>query len=1099
MKVSMRSRVGWNVIRDGLTLPERARLYRATPGCFTADVTRAERILAHWGDLMGRDLETGVDDRLEDLNLQAVDLPKIVGDIDPSAASYLPDAIWMEVCGEVLSWEGPNDEHGIPTATFLSGAGEAKIPFEHALVAWVEVATERLRIRRPEIDDELPVEVLRSEQRGLMEGLAIFARDSNVDDFSRARVGAYDGNDFAMGMLMAEPPCDVYRRVIRGMTGSAMADWMGRYPALARLLAMRVESWARAMGELLARVDMDRDLIARVFNQGDDPGMLTEARLGRGDSHNGGRSVAMLRFADGLRLVYKPRSLSIDQSSRSLFAVMNDGLDPSFRIELPNCVDRGRYGWSEFIEPGPCADQREVETFHRRMGVLLGMVHLLQGNDFHLENVIAHGDMPVPIDLETISVPSAIIRTESDDFEDPAAEVIASSVLGTLLLPAAMSIGNQRDLRQFGALRVEMPGALQIRKIQKLIQVNTDFQRWVKVPDDTRTRPNSEPWIDGEDLIDAAEYQDETIEGYRHFHEASRNRKPAILEALAVLEDAWVRILNRATNVYFRLLLESCDSSLMRSGIDRWIHLQRLFLSISPSETEESARSLSSVANAEVDALFDGDIAYFTTRGGGKKYFTIESVSGDQIELPGSLLGKSARDCVIDQIDRMTPEDMELQISLQGDAYRSTFISLSSLMHGVADGTAPGEDDPDTEIDASEAELRRLLTSSLGSLADSRLMSGDLASWIGLDMDSVREVVTPTALSCDLYSGRGGLAVLFEKAYRVLGDHRWLELARSALEIELAGYRRHGDDSPLLQCPPDGVGVRAGAIAGLWTIGRHEGMGDCRDLARRLATKISERVVRRDETYDLISGSSGMILLLLGLDEEETIPGVLEVVGRLADHLVAHQVDDSGPSWNAFKGERSVCGIGHGRSGSGLALLAAGAKLDRVDLRRLGLAVLHGEHSLRCDSPEDAWPDFRGVRRGSTETPPSGSTAWCNGTEGIALARAAALRIVDDPILRDDLEFALVGANQMPTTKRFHLCCGRAGRVETLGSLKRLLPEIDLIDPVLAARAMVRAIDDPGSNFGLHGPGLFQGRAGAIWAGLSLLDSEDSDLLLLRV
>ena len=138
---------------------------------------------------------------------------------------------------------------------------------------------------------------------------------------------------------------------------------------------------------------------------------------------------------------------------------------------------------------------------------------------------------------------------------------------------------------------------------------------------------------------------------------------------------------------------------------------------------------------------------------------------------------------------------------------------------------------------------------------------------------------------------------------------------------------------------------------------------------------------------------------------------------------------------------------------------------------------------------------------GSEVKPAPGSVMWCNGTEGIALARASALHVVDDPILRDDLDFSLVTVNQVSRTDRHNLCCGRAGRVLALASLRRLVPDAGIIDPMKQVATMARSIDNIDSDviFGLHGPGLLQGHAGVVWAGLSLLDENDADLLQLRI
>ena len=84
---------------------------------------------------------------------------------------------------------------------------------------------------------------------------------------------------------------------------------------------------------------------------------------------------------------------------------LNEPLEEALRLRVPRTIDRGTWCWAEFISARPCTDSKELGLYYRRMGTLLAILHTLQGNDFHLENVIAHGPHPVPIDLETVCVP----------------------------------------------------------------------------------------------------------------------------------------------------------------------------------------------------------------------------------------------------------------------------------------------------------------------------------------------------------------------------------------------------------------------------------------------------------------------------------------------------------------------------------------------------------------------------------------------------------------------------------------------------------------------------------------------------------------------
>ena len=1087
----------WAIIEGGLEIPERAALHRDAPEHFTPDPDRAAEVLHRWRNMLGRSEGASLDDRLADLGIREADFATVVGSVAESAAGSLPREPWMNIAAAVADWRGPCDESGLPLAAFLTSDEDTSIPFEHGLVPWVDVATERLRARRPDVEEVLGPELLQRQQRRLAAGLALFARDLNIVDLDRHRFGRYSGNDFAIGLFSTSPPRDAYIATVREMIGPHAEAWMRRVPALARLLATRADAWARGLAEFVDRLETDGAIIRDEFAGGVDPGALTEVSFGSGDSHNGGRTVAMLRFESGLRLVYKPRSCSVDVAFRSIVDAVNEPLGPELHLRVPHTIDRGIYGWAEFIDATPCRDADAIGRFYRRMGVLLAIIHTLQGNDFHLENVKADGEDPVPIDLETVSVPSGLIE-DPNTTPDAAVKSIEHSVLRTLLLPNAMGFGHDRQLRNMGAIQLEAATGQQ-RVVRRLLHVNTDFQRWITdASDGVDETINSQVRAENGDTIANQSQQAAIRSGYDSAYRSILERAAHWSSGespVGELGAAWVRVLNRATNVYMRLLLESCESSNLTSGVDRWIALDRLALCMESGVDLGRPTAVELVA-AEHSALFAGDVAYFLATGAGRTYWVVDSESGRQTELPNAALSSSAVESARSQIGRMGVEDLAMQLKLQGDAYQTTVASLDRILH--VRPSDPGPDDVEALV--SQRPLRELVVEALEVIVDQAVSTGENKNWIDLTLDPQSEALRPSPLDADVYSGRGGLSLLFERAYRVLGDRRWLDLARSALGHEFAIWQQVATREQFLRGAPSGLLQRAGLMAGFWAIGRHEGFGGHRVAARELATSISDRTIRNDQSFDVIAGSAGYILLLLRLAEEEELPGVHEVVGRLADHLVATHVDDGGPGWQTLGGDSlPLCGFGHGRAGIGLALLEAGRALDRPDLRRFAMSVFEAEHGWRGATPAEGWPDYRSLKPSERSKAPMGANRWCAGTEGIALSRAAALAVVDDPLLRDDLDFAMETVRPSTVPGRVHLCCGLTGRILTHQTLDRLLDEPGLFDrkrsmEIVAGSLDPRVTPEPS----VMGVGLFQGTGGLIWTALSLLDDDGSDLLLLR-
>ena len=172
---------------------------------------------------------------------------------------------------------------------------------------------------------------------------------------------------------------------------------------------------------------------------GDKPlGSLQAIESEQGDRHNKGRFALVCRFASGIKLVYKPRSLALDQQFYRFLTfvtatpfVTDKKHQPTFY--QPAFVLREQYGWMEYIDALPCEEQSQVAEYFYHSGYLLSVLYLLEAEDIHHENVIARGNTPVVIDLETLFH----LRDDSVCFDKPVAvhhSVLKTHFIGQSLL-----------------------------------------------------------------------------------------------------------------------------------------------------------------------------------------------------------------------------------------------------------------------------------------------------------------------------------------------------------------------------------------------------------------------------------------------------------------------------------------------------------------------------------------------------------------------------------------------------------------------------------------------------------------------------------------
>lgn len=1081
-----------HVISESLGLPERIEIWKTSPERFVADEQLVANRLSRWCSALGFDNLSELSPRLESMGLDDSNMHFILGRLtsDPSPEDECPD--WWSVCQGVL--EAPVPE-SLDEADYISREGENKIPFEHALQPWIEIATRMLEAADPRLFRGVDPSIIRDEQRGLAENLATCARSLLMSDFEKLKIQNYNSNDIFLGMISNNVPDAVYRSFTRSIVENSWRDYMAGYPAIARLLGTRVLFWVNTLHEFLERLDADHDLLQSTYSPDSPLGALVKAGRGISDSHNGGRAVVVCVFENECRIVYKPRSMSIDIAWQKTCRWLNDRggiVDPIEDIEV---LDHGNYGWMKYIEHRPCRDQAEVALYYRRMGELLCLVHLFHGNDFHLENVVASGPNPVAIDLETVTVADVEQSNINEGMlESPAYTVSSRSVLRTLLLPMAMARG--QGVQNLGAIGIMVDNKRGGSSQRVLTGVNSDFLSWkMMTPEDASKIPDtldsanrsSVKLVDGGKVV-PQDHLDDLCDGYRNAYESLMGIKDDFLGPEGpIVQYAGVmsRFLNRATMVYYRLLMETTMPKYLVSGMDRWIAIDRLSIGFNPPD-ERSEEITSYFINQEHEALLRGDIPYFCAMADAHDVTTIDF--RDCSILPAlklSIFNKSAIQSIHAQFEGMSEVDCQRQVDFIHSSYLTTISTMRGFIHG-SDDEVSYADPPAREL--KEDELADFARTILDELIDEALVGEDRQmDWLDVSVDPVRDSSKIVPMDLGLYAGRGGISLGFELGYRRFGDRRYLDAAYGSILLE-SKFLEISPDGMLLS--PSGVMNTPGFLLSAWRLGAYEGFGHLRSQVIALIGQFGPRVIERDQDCDLIGGSAGMILILAMILEDGG-PPCEPIIEMLGDHLLRHVTQQhGGPSWKVGASPIALCGLGHGSAGIALSLMKAWKITGREDFRTCALAAIACEHRLRNEEKMN-WPDLRlATDLNDIDSVTSSNGAWCFGYPGIAVARAAVLEIEDDPIARSDFEFAMEAFRVNPLTRpmgRPHLCCGSFGILEihrTIGVRMGIQSELELASEQL--KTCVQIQNDRGTSIGCMGQGLFQGLMGQAWATIAV-------------
>jgi type 2 lantibiotic biosynthesis protein LanM len=853
----------------------------------------------------------------------------------------------------------------------------------------------------------------------------------------------------------------------------AVVALLRKYPVLARQLVITIEQWAAFLGEVLTHLCADWEDICATFEL-DVPGLVVDVDAGKGDRHRAGRSVLVLRFGSGLRLLYKPKPLAVDLRFQDLLSWLNArGATP--RLHGPRLLHRGDYGWSEFVAPSSCTSEEEVARFYERLGSYLAVLYALDAADLHNENLIAAAEHPMLVDLEALFHPH-VYESHPTLAANLAAGVLDQSVWQVGILPRRVWADEE-------SLGVDMSGlggqAGQVNP-HPLVSWNEAGSDEMRLRRGRAELPVSEnrPQLHGED-VDVLDYRDAFMSGFTRMYQLLCEHRDALLsECLPRFARDEIRVVVRSTNVYGLLWYESFHPDLLRDALDRDRHFDRLW-----GEAAHRPR-LARVIGAERHDLLRGDIPVFSTFPDSRAVFTSD---GRPIE---EFLDGPSLDVVRQRVQRFGEDDLATQTWI-------VEASLATLLMDSADGM-PRPSPLPTAPDSVEPRRLVALAGAVGDrLRDLALQSDAGAYWLGVSpLDESAWGVLPAGI--DLYAGTAGMALFLGYLGAIGGEPAHTRLARRALtslRTQLHAWLATGEEEAAATAPLPGVGAFEGLGSLVYVLTNLGVLWGEPDLLREAAEVVDRLppLIATDKRLDVVYGSAGCILALLSLHSADPSPQTMDVAIRCGDRLRATaQPMPRGVAWTTLEGEPPLGGFSHGAAGVAYSLLRLAAHSGEGRFRETALQALEYDRSLFV--PElGNWADLRvfANRRPDPDTAaesvpePSVNSmvAWCHGASGIGLARLGALRVLDDASVREEIDIALTATSDLGFAINHSLCHGALGNVELLLMAARLLDRPE--DRAALERATTEIAASIESNgwvtgvpLGVETPGFMTGLAG---------------------
>lgn len=694
-----------------------------------------------------------------------------------------------------------------------------------------------------------------------------------------------------------------------------------------------------------------------------------------GDIHNGGKSTTVL-VSDVGRLVYKPRSLSVDQEA---FSFIGKYFGDILLVPRVFACDH-RFGVCQFIEKRVATDEAHARAYYYALGGTAAVIRMLGSSDMHMENLCAVGSRLAFLDLETLLVPITRLGDSSFRIYDESDE---SAVLNSLLYASFLNLVHRDDnwRKEFSIL------------------LNTD-------------EDGSAPVIEGV-RRSVLEYEEEFFSGFSDLYDRCLMRREELLTDIARhFSDQVYRCLIWPTKAYSDLVVHLHSRYAYRSEDYYRIQCDKLPKVLPDGKTVRC----DAVTSSEAAHILAGEIPYFYT------YGSQTGIYADGACLCEHYYEKSAVSRALEILRGMNEEEKQfeihlMQLSLRGfgralDEKRARTVSVKDCSPLSAWDA----------LSASEEIMERIWKDKL------LLPSGDV-TWFSFNPG--RE--NSTLMEHGLYSGIAGMAVYMAAVSCAARSEEMKQKALTCLDSSMRMLDRFLMSDSVLEELNEGAHFSmgegdglAGVIRSIVMVNRYRSGAFTAHLekAKQLLLKLDP--THCDDT-DKAGGIAGMIVTLCRYEEFYDDARIQPVIRSLADRLInLKRLEHKGKYlWKTLPDKRCpVCGAVHGMTGIGESLLMADHRLREDTYETDAMDALAYEDASYSEKM-NGWPDMR--------SPGSGVKARgnCYGSQGMGIIFHRLLKLgISREVISRNLERARRSVPQDSLYPLDHLCCGNMSTVD---------------------------------------------------------------------
>lgn len=797
------------------------------------------------------------------------------------------------------------------------------------------------------------------------------------------------------------------------------------YIVITKIITLRTKLLTNFFIELLKNFKKDYSELKAIFFNGQNF-KLRNIVMGAGDKHNGGKSVAKFTFNNGIILMYKPKSLEVSKQFYSLLGWFNNR-NEKFNFYRYKIVSKDNYGWEEFIQHEDCKELDDVKEFYYSYGALIAIIYILEGRDFHYENIIAHNKYPVLIDTETL-FHGTLTLTNSNNIYRKVQNEYSSSVLGTGLLPVYLYRSEDNkglDISGISGDRQKLPF-----EHSKLVNINSDEIHFEKYNGYLQEKEN-QPKLNGH-KVNLKDYIFDIKEGYSDAMQIIQNHKKIFISEGGFIDNfknAKVRIVVRGTQNYARLISTLYHPDYTRNHI----YKDKILLSLWKYPTKNI-----NIIKSEYDDIIIGDIPFFTNKLG----------TTDLIDSRGNTLSNALEQDTLTKVKENIKKLNLHKINEQKNIMLSSFVNITDYNPKnklILNEKIKSFEKPDSYLTEAIAIGEKICNLAVSD--------NSFAVWLGLSLNNSMKW-EHTALPVDHYEGISGILYFLIHLEKVSPSNKLRQIIQKGINSIQDIIEKNTSDDIVLSSYYGQTSCLQSLLIG------RDYVSDCVRIDKTINTLLN-RALKNEEyiNSDFISGKSGLLNTLLNesINLSQFKDSYFKVLNKLATDVVkgTSSFDDFDFSFS------------HGISGISLSLIRVGKFLNNNVYTNLGYQMKRKIDQKFLSLSEH---DYKNIK-------------WCNGLTGLGTyyLEESTISLNSDSLkYSSEIKEAILEADEF---NDYSICHGALGVVDFLLNFQKKYydPRVDQkIKTILGniIEKYKRGDFISGTASGIESYGLFLGLSG---------------------